>query len=81
MSRPTRGAIGLVIVYRRAIAPILAPRCRFYPSCSQYALEALRRYGLIRGLALAGARLGKCHPFHAGGVDPVPDRLKGRFSV
>ncbi|HKB32181.1 MAG TPA: membrane protein insertion efficiency factor YidD [Streptosporangiaceae bacterium] len=63
-----------ITVYRRLIGPLLAPRCRFEPSCSTYALEALRRHGALRGTWLAVRRIGRCHPFHRGGYDPVPDR-------
>jgi uncharacterized protein len=58
--------------YRRFISPLLGPRCRFYPSCSAYALEAVQLHGALRGSWLAARRLGKCHPFHPGGIDPVP---------
>ncbi|MHB1595463.1 MAG: membrane protein insertion efficiency factor YidD [Streptosporangiaceae bacterium] len=67
-----RGLIGLIWVYRKLISPLLPPRCRFYPSCSAYALEAVRVHGAGRGSWLAVRRLGKCHPFHPGGLDPVP---------
>ena len=63
---------GLIRSYQWAISPLLGPRCRFYPSCSQYALEALEAHGLVRGLWLALRRLGRCHPLHPGGLDPVP---------
>ena len=63
--------------YRRFISPLLAERCRFYPSCSAYALEAVQGHGAVRGSWLAVRRLSRCHPFHAGGLDPVPaPRLK-----
>ncbi|NLU42094.1 MAG: membrane protein insertion efficiency factor YidD [Firmicutes bacterium] len=61
-------AIGL---YRSFISPLLGPRCRFYPSCSQYALEAVRKYGAIRGSCMAVWRLLRCNPFNLGGYDPV----------
>lgn len=61
----------LIIFYQRYISPLSAPTCRFYPSCSEYALQALKRYGLWRGLWLSLCRILKCHPFHPGGYDPV----------
>lgn len=62
-----------VVAYRR-ISPALPARCRFYPSCSAYALEALTVHGAIRGSCLTLRRLLRCHPFHPGGFDPVPGR-------
>ncbi len=62
----------LIRAYQLAISPWLAPRCRFYPSCSHYALEALQIHGSLRGSWLALRRLARCHPFHRGGFDPVP---------
>jgi putative membrane protein insertion efficiency factor len=62
----------IIRVYQLTLSPLLGPRCRFYPSCSQYALEALRAHGALRGCALALRRLLRCHPWHAGGYDPVP---------
>ena len=67
-----RLAVLLVVGYRRIISPWLGPRCRFYPSCSAYAIEALQTHGTLHGMWLTLKRLGRCHPFHAGGVDPVP---------
>ena len=64
----------LVRGYQIAISPLLPPTCRFHPSCSQYALEALREHGALRGLGLTLWRLLRCHPFHPGGYDPVPHR-------
>ncbi|MBS0376117.1 MAG: membrane protein insertion efficiency factor YidD [Proteobacteria bacterium] len=58
--------------YRLVLSPLLGPRCRFYPSCSAYALEAIERHGALRGLALTFRRLARCHPWHPGGYDPVP---------
>ena len=65
--------IWLVKGYRLFISPALPPTCRFYPSCSEYAVEALSKHGALRGGWLTLRRLGRCHPFCAGGVDPVPD--------
>jgi uncharacterized protein len=62
----------LLTVYRRFVSPLLGQRCRFYPSCSAYALEAVQLHGALRGSWLAVRRLGRCHPFHAGGLDFVP---------
>lgn len=66
------GAIGLVRGYQLVISPWLGPRCRFYPSCSHYACEALQSHGLFGGSWLTLRRLARCHPFCEGGVDPVP---------
>lgn len=60
--------------YRSLISPLLPQACRFHPSCSAYALEALEKHGAWSGLWLTGRRLCRCHPFHAGGLDPVPPR-------
>ncbi len=70
--------IGLVRLYQRLVSPLLPPSCRFYPSCSAYAVEALRRHGALRGTWLTVRRLGRCHPFHPGGIDPVPDVIPKR---
>src|SRR5215469_13078875 len=67
-----------IVGYRRFISPLLGPRCRFAPSCSEYALEALRVHGAARGLWLTVLRLGRCHPFHPGGYDPVPEAFTFR---
>ena len=58
--------------YRKWISPLLPPSCRFYPSCSQYALEAVERHGVVRGSLLCMKRICKCHPYNDGGYDPVP---------
>jgi putative membrane protein insertion efficiency factor len=59
-------------IYRYAFSPLLGDRCRFHPSCSAYALEAIERLGTLRGTWLAIKRLARCHPWHPGGYDPVP---------
>ncbi|HTY98295.1 MAG TPA: membrane protein insertion efficiency factor YidD [Rhodocyclaceae bacterium] len=64
--------VALIQAYRYLISPMLGSRCRFHPSCSEYAVEALGRHGLAKGLWLAVRRLGRCHPWHPGGYDPVP---------
>lgn len=64
--------VGTIGAYRQAISPLLAPRCRFEPSCSEYAQQAIGRHGVAKGCLLAVLRLAKCHPFHPGGIDPVP---------
>lgn len=65
--------IRAIQAYRQGISPLFPPSCRFYPTCSQYALTAVERFGAMRGLQLAGARILRCHPFHPGGYDPVPE--------
>ena len=68
----TRVLIILVAAYRYALSPMLGRSCRFHPSCSAYAQEALERHGALRGVSLALRRIGRCHPWHHGGYDPVP---------
>ena len=63
----------LIRCYQVAISPMLGPRCRFYPSCSSYAGEAVKRHGAARGSLLAIKRIGRCHPFNPGGIDEVPE--------
>jgi hypothetical protein len=62
----------LIRLYQLTVSPLLGPRCRFYPSCSHYALEALARFGAVRGGWLTVKRIGRCHPWNPGGLDPVP---------
>jgi len=64
--------IGLIRLYQLVISPLIGPRCRFTPTCSQYAIEAIKLHGVVKGSWLAGKRLLKCHPLNAGGYDPVP---------
>lgn len=67
-----RWLVRLIRVYQCTLAAVLGGHCRFQPTCSQYAIEALQTHGLCRGLALAIKRVAKCHPWHVGGLDPVP---------
>jgi len=62
----------LIRMYQLTLSPMLGPRCRFYPSCSQYGMEAIEKHGALRGSWLTMKRIGRCHPFHEGGFDPVP---------
>ncbi|MDX5409889.1 MAG: membrane protein insertion efficiency factor YidD [Thauera sp.] len=64
--------IALVRFYRYAISPMLGRNCRFHPTCSEYAIEAIERHGALRGGWMALRRVGRCHPFNPGGYDPVP---------
>ena len=71
--------IGLVQLYRWFVSPLLGPNCRFYPTCSCYAQDALRRHGAVRGSWLAIHRIGRCHPWNPGGCGPVPEQLPPLF--
>lgn len=78
---PQRLLLGLVRAYRFLLKPWLGNACRFEPSCSQYALDALQRHGALAGSALTAGRLLRCHPWCQGGLDPVPERpLHGLFT-
>lgn len=75
-SLPARAVIAMLAGYKRFVSPLLPPACRFYPTCSEYAAEAVRRHGLPRGLWLGVRRLARCHPWHPGGHDPVPPAVE-----
>lgn len=67
--------IALIKVYRFTLSPFIGQHCRFTPTCSQYATEAIEQHGAIKGSWMAAKRLSKCHPFHTGGWDPVPENM------
>jgi len=76
---PGRGAMASILllalrVYKRVISPLLPSACRFHPTCSEYMMQAIQTHGAARGLWMGLKRLSRCHPFHAGGLDPVPTR-------
>ena len=74
-------ALGLIKAYQYGIRPMLGQRCRLFPSCSEYTAEAIGSYGVIRGAAMGAKRLAKCHPWHAGGYDPVPEKNAVQLSL
>ncbi len=76
--RMTRAVIGVIQWYRHMVSPLRLPSCRFMPTCSQYAVDALTEYGLVRGGWLSFIRLVKCGPWHRGGWDPIPERRSVR---
>ena len=73
-----RGLIFVIQLYRHMVSPLRLPTCRFTPTCSQYAVEALADFGLVGGSWLAAVRLAKCGPWHRGGWDPVPEHRAAR---
>ncbi|MGG1678024.1 membrane protein insertion efficiency factor YidD [Neobacillus sp. NRS-1170] len=72
-----KAIIALIRFYQSVISPLKPPTCRFYPTCSHYGLEAVQRFGALKGGYLTIKRILKCHPFHPGGIDPVPEKKKG----
>ena len=69
---PRAAAVLFIRFYRYAISPLFPPSCRYVPTCSEYALIAFERYGFFKGFYLSAKRIGRCHPWHPGGYDPVP---------
>ncbi|MCL1846479.1 MAG: membrane protein insertion efficiency factor YidD [Coriobacteriia bacterium] len=69
---PKKFVVFCITIYRNSISPLLPPSCRYIPTCSEYALTALQRYGLIKGGWMSIRRIMRCHPWHPGGYDPVP---------
>lgn len=73
--------IGIIRFYQKWISPATPPSCRFYPTCSHYGLEALQTHGALKGAYLTTKRILKCHPFHPGGYDPVPEKITKKDTV
>lgn len=71
---PTRCVIAIIDFYRYFLSPLLGKSCRFHPTCSAYGRQAILRFGVIKGCWMTIKRLGRCHPWHEGGYDPVPER-------
>ncbi len=78
-STPKKLAVAFIKAYQRWLSPLLGNNCRFHPTCSGYAIEAINRFGVLKGCWLAGKRILKCHPLHAGGDDPVPQSKKEKL--
>jgi len=75
LNKPMQRIVILLIrLYQYLVSPVLGNHCRFYPSCSCYAVDALQQYGVVKGLYLTVRRISRCHPWHEGGYDPVPDK-------
>jgi uncharacterized protein len=75
------GIVALIRLYQLVVSPLLPPACRFYPTCSQYALVAVRDHGILRGLLLGVARFARCNPWNPGGVDLVPPKERQRKGI
>jgi len=70
--------VAIIRVYQYAISPFLPPHCRYTPTCSAYAVEAISRFGIFQGGWLAMKRIGRCHPWHESGYDPVPEKINNK---
>ncbi|MCU1508612.1 MAG: uncharacterized protein QOI02_789 [Actinomycetota bacterium] len=81
MLLPRNLCVIILRFYRFAISPLYGDVCRYYPSCSHYALQAIQQYGVVRGIGLGSIRIARCHPWAAGGVDDVPQRVKQRYEL
>ncbi len=78
---PRNVCVLVLRIYRAVISPLYGDVCRYYPSCSSYALQAIQQYGVVRGSWLASRRIARCHPWAAGGVDDVPQRTVQKYAV
>jgi len=78
---PRNLCVIILRVYRAVISPLYGDVCRYYPSCSSYALQAIQHHGVIRGIWLGSKRIARCHPWAAGGIDDIPQRPTERYSV
>jgi putative membrane protein insertion efficiency factor len=78
---PRNACVAILRAYRKVISPLYGDVCRYYPSCSQYALEAIQKHGAVRGIGLGAWRLVRCHPWAKGGIDDVPEPHRHRYTV
>ena len=78
---PRNVCVVILRAYRTVISPLYGDVCRYYPSCSHYALQAIQQYGVVRGIFMGSLRIARCHPWAAGGVDDVPQRVPQRFAL